>query len=69
MSKPTIVTMPGDGIGKTVLPAAIKILDKVGFEANYVHADIGWEFWQKEGNPLPQGLCRYTKQFPIPVHN
>ncbi len=50
----TIVTLPGDGIGKTVLPESIKVLDAVGFEAKYVHGDIGWEFWQKEGNPLPQ---------------
>ncbi len=50
----TIVTMPGDGIGKTVLPEALKILAAVGFEAEYVHADIGWEFWCKEGNALPQ---------------
>lgn len=54
MSKITIVTMPGDGIGKTVLPEAIKVLDAVGFNADYIHADIGWEFWCKEGNPLPQ---------------
>ena len=54
MSKRTVVTMPGDGIGKTVLPEAIRVLDAVGFEAEYVHADIGWEFWCKEGNPLPQ---------------
>ncbi len=54
MSKRTIVTMPGDGIGKTVLPEAIRVLEAAGFEADYVHADIGWEFWCKEGNPLPQ---------------
>ncbi len=54
MGKRTIVNMPGDGIGKTVLPAAVRVLDAVGFEADYVHADIGWEFWCKEGNPLPQ---------------
>ena len=51
---PTIVTMPGDGIGKTVLPEAIKVLDAVRFDADYIHADIGWEFWQKQGNPLPK---------------
>ncbi|HCL00238.1 MAG TPA: 3-isopropylmalate dehydrogenase [Candidatus Marinimicrobia bacterium] len=54
MSKRTIVTMPGDGIGKPVLEEAIRVLDAAGFEADYVHADIGWEFWRKEGNPLPQ---------------
>ncbi len=53
MATPTIVTMPGDGIGKVVLPEALRVLDKVEFKANYVHADIGWEFWCKEGNPLP----------------
>jgi len=50
----TIVSLPGDGIGKTVLLEAIRLLDAVGFEAKYVHGDIGWEFWQKEGNALPQ---------------
>ena len=50
----TVVTMPGDGIGKTVLNEALRVLDSAGFEAEYVHADIGWEFWCKEGNPLPQ---------------
>ncbi len=52
--KKTIVSMPGDGIGKTVLPEAIRVLDAVGFDAEYIHADIGWEFWCKEGNALPQ---------------
>ena len=50
----TVVTMPGDGIGEPVLKEALRVLDAAGFEADYVHADIGWEFWKKEGNPLPQ---------------
>jgi len=50
----TVVTMPGDGIGKTVLPESIRVLEAVGFEAEYVHADIGWDFWVNEGDPLPQ---------------
>ncbi len=54
MSKRTIVSMPGDGIGNAVLPEAIRVLEAAGFEANYIHADIGWEFWCSEGNPLPQ---------------
>ncbi len=48
-----VVTMPGDGIGEAVLPEAVRILDAVGFQADYVHADIGWEFWKRQGNPLP----------------
>ncbi len=53
MSKCTVVSMPGDGIGNQVLPEAIRVLDAVGFEATYVHGDIGWEFWKTEGNALP----------------
>ena len=54
MAKRTIVSMPGDGIGKNVLEEAVRVLDAAGFEADYIHADIGWEFWCNEGNPLPQ---------------
>lgn len=54
MAKRTIVSMPGDGIGKVVLPESVRVLDAVGFEAEYVHGDIGWDFWIKEGNALPQ---------------
>lgn len=50
----TIVSMPGDGIGKTVLPESIRLLGAAGFHANYVHGDIGWEFWKTEGNALPK---------------
>jgi 3-isopropylmalate dehydrogenase len=54
MTKHTIVTMPGDGIGNQVLPEALRVLKAVGFEAEYIHADIGWECWRNEGNALPQ---------------
>lgn len=54
MAKHTVVTIPGDGIGNQVLPEALRLLKAVGFDADYVHADIGWECWRREGNALPQ---------------
>ena len=54
MAKHTVVTMPGDGIGNQVLPQAIRLLKAVGFDAEYVHADIGWDCWCREGNALPE---------------
>ena len=54
MARHTVVSMPGDGIGKTVLPEAIRVLRAVGFDAEYVHGDIGWDFWINEGNALPE---------------
>lgn len=54
MPKHTVVTMPGDGIGNQVLPEALRVLKAVHFDAEYIHADIGWEIWRNEGNALPQ---------------
>jgi 3-isopropylmalate dehydrogenase len=50
----TIVALPGDGIGKIVLPESIRVLEAAGFKAHYIYGDIGWDFWCKEGNALPQ---------------
>lgn len=65
MSKHTIVTLPGDGIGVVVLQEALRVLNAAGFEANYVHGDIGWEFWCKEGNPLPSRTILLLKKHKI----
>ena len=62
MTHYTIVSMPGDGIGKVVLPEAIRVLNKVGFSADYVHGDIGWDFWCKEGNALPDRTVKLLEQ-------
>ena len=64
MSKYKIAILPGDGVGKDVVDAAIKVLDKVGFsnKAEYLYADIGWEFWCKEGNALPDRTINILKQ-------
>ncbi len=63
--KRTIVAMPGDGIGKVVLPEAIRVLNAVGFDAEYVDGDIGWDFWCSEGNPLPQRTIDLLEQHKI----
>lgn len=54
MPKYRIAWMPGDGIGTDVMDAARLVLDALQLDAEYVPADIGWEFWCKEGDPLPQ---------------
>jgi 3-isopropylmalate dehydrogenase len=54
MSKYNIAWLPGDGIGNDVLEATRIVLDAVNFEADYLHGDIGWEFWCREGDAFPQ---------------
>ncbi len=61
----TIVSLPGDGIGKVVTPEAIRVLDAVGFKADYVHGDIGWDFWINEGDPLPKRTIELLEKHKI----
>jgi 3-isopropylmalate dehydrogenase len=49
-----IAWLPGDGVGVDVLDAVKIVLGKLQLEAEYLHGDIGWEFWRKEGDALPQ---------------
>ena len=65
MAVRSIVTLPGDGIGVVVLQEAIRVLDSAGFKADYIPGDIGWEFWCKEGNPLPQRTIDLIKKHKI----
>ncbi len=65
MTKRKIISMPGDGIGKTVLEEAKRLLDAAGFSAEYIHADIGWEFWCTEGNPLPDRTIKLLEEHKI----
>lgn len=54
MAKYKIAWLPGDGIGVDVMEAAKIVLQKLALDAEYIHGDIGWEFWCKEGDALPQ---------------
>jgi 3-isopropylmalate dehydrogenase len=54
MAKYKIAWLPGDGIGVDVSDATRVVLDAVAFDAEYLHGDIGWEFWCKEGDAFPQ---------------
>lgn len=61
MAKYKIAWLPGDGIGKDVMEAARIVLDTIKFDAEYIHGDIGWEFWCAEGDPLPQRTINMLK--------
>jgi len=54
--------MPGDGIGNQVLPESLRVLDAVGFDAEYVPADIGWDCWCSTGNALPDRTVELLKK-------
>jgi len=57
-----IALLPGDGIGKDVMDAAQILLNAIDIDAEYIYGDIGWEFWKKEGNPLPERTIEMLKE-------
>ena len=61
MPKYKIAWLPGDGIGVEVLEAAKIVLDKINLNAEYIHGDIGWEFWCKEGDAFPERTIELLK--------
>ena len=62
MAKYSIAWLPGDGIGIEVLEAARIVLDRLALDAEYIHGDIGWEFWRTEGDAFPQRTIDLMKQ-------
>ena len=60
MSK-QIVALPGDGIGPEVMPAAIELLDAVGFDGNYAEHAFGGAAIDAHGTALTEetlAACR-----------
>ncbi len=48
-----IAMIPGDGVGREVLPAAQRVLDAAGVNADYVQLEAGFATFQRTGNALP----------------
>ena len=61
MSKYRIAWLPGDGIGIEVMDATRLVLDELGLDAEYIHGDIGWEFWCREGDAFPARTVELLK--------
>ena len=47
-----IAVVPGDGIGKEVMPAALSVLDAFGLGMEKVPLEIGYGKWERTGNAI-----------------
>jgi tartrate dehydrogenase/decarboxylase / D-malate dehydrogenase len=58
MHKHRIAVMPGDGIGKEVVPEGQRVLEKLarsfGIEWEFVHYDWNCDYYQKHGRMMPE---------------
>lgn len=48
-----VAYLPGDGIGREVLPAARRVLEAAGFAPTWVELPVGWDEWRARGAALP----------------
>ncbi len=62
MAKYKIAVLPGDGVGIEVVEAAMAVLKKLSVDAVYTYGDIGWQYWCKEGNALPDRTIKLLKE-------
>ncbi len=47
-----IAIVPGDGIGREVIPAALTVLDAFGLDIEKVPLDIGYGKWERTGSAI-----------------
>lgn len=48
-----VVLIPGDGVGREVIPVAAEVLAALGLGLTFVEAHAGFEHFQRAGNALP----------------
>ncbi len=67
MARHRIAVVPGDGIGKEVVPEAIRVLDKVGsrhgVSFDWTHLDWSCETYAKTGRMMPEDGVEQLKKF------
>jgi len=49
----TICLIPGDGVGREVIPAAERVLVAIRPDLSFVEADAGWDCFERCGTALP----------------
>lgn len=54
MAKYRICLIEGDGIGHEVIPAARRVLEASGLDADYVTAEAGYEYFLDHGTSVPE---------------
>ena len=61
MSK-SVAVIPGDGIGPEVVGAALRVLDALDPEIDYLHVDAGLACKQREGEYLPEATLTAVRE-------
>src|SRR5262245_13970030 len=47
------LVLPGDGIGREVIPAAVAVLRATGLPFEFIYGEAGWACFERHGASLP----------------
>ena len=57
-----IAVIPGDGIGKTVVPEAVRVLERTGLKFDFRYMEVGYEVFKKVGTSVPEDVLSKIKE-------
>jgi isopropylmalate/isohomocitrate dehydrogenase-like protein len=57
-----IALIPGDGIGKTVIPEAVRVLESTGLAFKFQYLEVGYEVFKRVGTSVPQDVLSRIKE-------
>ena len=56
-----IAVIPGDGIGREVIPEAVRVLESTGLKFDFRYMEVGYEVFKKTGTSAPEEVLSKIK--------
>ncbi len=60
-----VAVVPGDGVGREVVPEAMRVLESTGLGFNFHRSEVGYEVFKRVGNPVPAEALSRIMESPV----
>ena len=57
-----VAVVPGDGIGREVIPEAVRLLESTGLSFDFQSVEVGYEVYKEVGDPVPDEAIDEIKE-------
>ena len=57
-----VAVVPGDGIGREVIPEAVRLLESTGLRFDFQRVEVGYEVYKEVGDPVPDEAIDEIKE-------
>ncbi len=62
MAKKRVTLIPGDGVGPSLVEAALKVMDAAGAQIDWDRQEAGADVMEKYGTPLPEAVLENIRE-------